>query len=270
MAGTRALVVGLMLAVVGCKKPLPTGPTLEEDALVKLMRARDVPNISSARLSVKMHSKPLGIAAPPLAGGLVIERPNRAYIVVKDPIGSPVLTITTDGDSAAMMNSRDKEWIVAEDAAMSLGSATEGQISMDDVVSLLLGLVPVGQDMVKDRRESDEGVHLDIEGPGGTSLDVLMDAVNATPRSVTVDDKDGRRLVNATYDPFSMVGESWMPTHLLLEVPSVELKVNVRYKTWKPLETAPDVFKLDPPKGFTVIPMDDYVTRMSAEQATTD
>lgn len=261
----RVAAVCIALVLVGCKKPTPitTANRLEEDLLVKQLRSRVVPNPSQAKLSVKMRSKPLGIAAPPLAGGLIVDRPGRAYLAILDPIGSPVLTLTSDGTAAAMTNTRDKEWIHAEDAQMALGSATEQSVALDDVISLLMGLVPVEQDMVKDRTEEADGVRLDIDGPGQTSFSALVDATNATPKSIRVDNAEGEQLVLATYEPFELQGDSWMPTNLLLEVPSVELTINVRYKTWKVLETAPDVFNVVPPKGYTVVPMEAYVERMS-------
>jgi hypothetical protein len=148
---------------------------------------------------------------------------------------------------------------------MALGSATSGSVALDDIISLLLGLVPVEQDMVKDRLDDEDGVRLAIDGPGDTQFSALVDASNATPKTIRVDSAKGDELVRATYEPFELQGDSWLPTNLLLEVPSVELTINVRYKSWKALETAPDVFNVEPPKGYTVVTMDEYVARM-AEQ----
>lgn len=258
----------LAVAVVpsgACKpKPPPTlAEQLAEDELLAQMRTRPVPDPSQAKLTVKLRSKPLGIAAPPLGGGLVVDRPGRAYFVILSPVGGPVFTLTSDGAGVAMMNTRDREWVVSEDAALALGSATGDQLVLDDLVALLLGLVPADPKQVRARTETADGVQLVIEAPGGVLLEALIDPILATPRSIRVTDAASKELVLATYEPFQQVGDAWLPSGLVLFVPSVELTIELRYRSWKELDAPPDVFKLEAPPGYAVLSMAEYAEKMA-------
>ena len=127
----RALAMTVALVAGACvKKPVVTAPPLEQDALVQMVRSRPVPDPTQARFSIKMRSKPLGIAAPPLGGGLVVDRPGRAHIAILGPTGSPVVTLSSDGTRVVFLNTHDRQYITADNAATLLGGATGDAVSL--------------------------------------------------------------------------------------------------------------------------------------------
>lgn len=250
----------------GKRQPVVVAAPLTEDTLLRSVSGRRVLDPAQAKLSVKLHSPKLGIVAPPLAGGLVADRPGRAFFTVLSPVGGPVLTLTTDGVGARMINVRDRQFIVAEDAAALLGDATGGTVTLDDVVTILLGLVPIAPERVRSRDAVEGGVQFVADGPAGTVWTAVVEEAHATPVSLVVADKAGAALVTATFEPFQATDEDrWMPSRVVIEVPSAELTVDVRYKSWTEPATAPDVFNPPAPEGYRVISFQDYAAEMKAK-----
>lgn len=260
---TLLFVAGIVLT--GCKKvPVVTAPPLEEDALVQTIRSRPVPDPAQAKFSIKIHSRPLGITAPPLAGGLIVDRPGRAYITVLLPTGSPVVTLTTDGTRASMTNARDRQFITVDNAAELLGGATGNAISLDDITQLLLGLLPVSSAHVRSKDILTDGVQFVFDGPAGTVITAMVDPLTGTPRSVSLDDAKGRRTVVVTYEPFEPLEDGTLvPSRVSLRVEAVELELDIRFKSWTVPSTVPDVFSPSAPAGYTVMTMAEYSQQMA-------
>jgi hypothetical protein len=260
--GARAAVCALWL--VACAKvPVAVAPPVAEDALVTALRTRAVPDPLQARFVVKIASEKLKITAPPLGGGLIVDRPGRAYLAVMSPVGGVVLSVTTDGAGAAMMNARDKQWVVADDAASLLGSAASGTLNLDDLVGLLLGQLPISEGSVRSRESVEGGVQIVAAGPGKTTITALVDPETATPKRVTVTDADGNALVEASYEPFAPLDASLLPTALSLHVVPVDLHLDLRFKSWRTPEEIPDVFGLAAPEGFQVLTFQEYAAAMA-------
>ncbi|HMV66259.1 MAG TPA: hypothetical protein PKA64_05375 [Myxococcota bacterium] len=262
------LIVG-MLVLAGCAKkaPVAAAVVMKEDALLTAVRARPSPDPAQAKLSVKVSSRKLGIAAPPLAGGLILDRPGRAYFTMLSPFGSPVLTLTSDGTGVQMLNTQDHQFIYADDAAVALQGASGGTIGIDDVVGLLLGQLPLDPAKVRGREPVEGGVRFLADGPGGTSLAVVVEEMHATPVRVDVADAGGAPLVSAAYEPFVEVGAWWLPSRVILEIAPVELSVDVRFKTWAQLDQAPEVFHAIAPEGYTSITFQEYSATMKEKLA---
>lgn len=255
MRGTRFLAALLVLSACARKPVPPQGPRLEDDALLQAVRARPVADVLQGRFSIKMRSPKLGIVAPRLAGALVVERPDRAWIAVYDPVGSPVVQLASDGSRVIFLNGRDRIAVVEEGVADMLAEASGGQFRMADIVDVLLGLVPVDRLEAVGREasaEPDGPVRYDFRGPADTKVVTWLDAVGGTPQRVEVWSTGDAPTIVATYPPFAAQEDgALMPAGLLVEVPSVELSLDLAFKSWKVLDTSPDVFAPPVPEGFT-------------------
>lgn len=260
----------LLGGAAGCKKAkgLPVAGPVAPSEVVERLSAREVPTRAQARLSVKLGSETMKIKAPPLGGGLVVDRPGRAHLAVLNPVGGPVLTLTSDGEAIGMMNAPDRIWVRLDDADAVLGEATEGAVAVEDLVDLLVGLVPVGRARLTDEAvvpatdDLGPGARLVYAAPGGVTVDAVLDPTLATPRRVDVHDAKGERLVEAVYEPFAEIEGHWLPTRVALDVVPIDLQVDLRYKSWKFPDAAPDVFGLVPPDGFAILTMDEYAAAM--------
>lgn len=262
LSGRGAL---LLVLLAGCvkKPPVATGAAMQQDALLVAVRGRPAPDPAQAKLSVKLTSRKLGIAAPPLAGGLIVDRPGRAYFTMLSPFGTPVFTVTSDGTGVQMINTQDRQFIYAEDAAAALQGASGGTVAIDDVVGLLLGQLPIDPAKVRSREPVEGAIRFVTDGPGGTVLTALIEEVHATPLRIDVADAKGAPIVSATYEPFIEVETSWwLPSRVILEIAAVEMTIDVRYKTWQQLAQAPEVFRTTAPEGYTSISFEQYAAEM--------
>lgn len=268
----QVLGCGLLTLVVGCKKPVEVEPpAVEEGQVVTMLRQRPVPDPTQARFTIKMRSRPLKIAAPRLGGGLIVDRPDRAYLAVLDPLGSPVIELTTDGQKVVFVNHHDDQYVVQDDARAALGGVTQGAVTLPDVVGMLIGLLPIDAARVRSQETAEDGTEcIHFEGPGGLLVTAWVDPTTATPRRVEVTDSKGKRTVNATYEPFMVIDGRLLPSGVSLEVPSVELTVDVDFRSWKALEQAPAVFSPGPPDRYEVIPFSDFVQKMGRSVQTGD
>lgn len=257
MRGARTLVALLVATGCGAKRVTPQGPRLEDDALLQAVRARPVPDVLQGRFSIKMRSPKLGIVAPRLAGALVIQRPDRAWVAVYDPVGSPVVQLASDGARVIFLNGRDRIAVVEEGAADMLAEASGGQLRMADVVDVLLGMVPLDRLAAVGREaptEPDGPVRYDFRGPADTRVVAWLDAVGGTPTRVELWAGADSPAVVATYPPFTAQEDgTLLPSGLLVEVPVVELSLDLAFKSWTALDAAPDVFAPAVPAGFSAM-----------------
>ena len=259
----RMLVLAAALGATGCAKSgVVRGPRLEADTLLEMVRHRPVPDPTQARFSIKIRFAKQGINPPRLGGGLVVDRPSKAYLAVLDPVGSPVITVSSDGDRVVLMNNRDKQFVAQDDAEAALVAFTEGAVSLADLVDMLLGLLPLDQADVTSKQTTDAGVKFSFDAPGGIVIGAWVDDTNGTPRRIEVDNAEGQRVVNAVYEPFELVDGVLMPTEISIDGPIAEITMNLKYKTWKVLEAAPDVFTPTAPDNYAVLSFDDFVAGM--------
>lgn len=254
LLGRRAWLLALVLGACVKKPVVPTGPRLEDDELLKVVRERPVDDILQARFSIKVRSPKLGIVAPRLAGALVISRPDNAWIAVYDPVGSPVVQLASDGERVIFLNSRDREAVVQTAAGDVLGEVTGGRFAMADIVDILLGMLPVDRLDAVGKEDTPEGVRYTFEGPGGLGIAAWVDPSVGTPLRLEVAGKDGLVSVSASYVSFITTEEGrLMPAGIAVEVPSVELTLDLAFKSWKPLPEPPDLFAPPVPEGYTTM-----------------
>jgi hypothetical protein len=189
---------------------------------------------------------------------------------VYDPVGSPVIQLASDGDRVLFLNSHDREAVEQRGAGDVLAEATGGRFGMNDIVDVVLGRLPLDRLEARGRAETPEGVRYDFVGPDATKVRTWLDPVAGTPVRIEVDGKDGTTALIATYGPFGPVDEAGvilLPTGLVVEVPSVELTLDLVFKTWKLLELAPDVFAPAVPEGYELMDFTVYGERSRARMA---
>jgi hypothetical protein len=271
-AVATALLAGLFLA--GCPKrppaPAPVAAArLADDALLRELASRATLDPARARFQIKMDSPKLRIVAPPLPGGLILDHPEQAFLSIQNPVGGPVLTVARDGARVVLLNMIDRLAVVSDDASALL--APTG-LHLDDAVGLLLGRLPLDPADVTARADVDGLVRFSATvsapaadpatPPRSVALTLDVDAASATPRALTARGPDGAVALEATWAPFQLVDGALLPTTLSVWVPSVELRVEVTFKTWDRPDPVPDVFHPAPPGSFEVLDFAAYGLRM--------
>ena len=238
-------------------------------AIVEAMHARPVPPRAQARFVAKLDSPKLGIVAPPLGGGAILEAPDRGYLVLNSPVGGPILTLATTEERTVFLNGHDKQAVVAEGAAAALASLGAG-LSMPDVMGVLVGRLPIDAadaTLGAPAPDAPRTATLEVELPGDHRATVRVDMSNATPQQLTVRNASGVELAKVVWGPFAEADGAWWPTTTDVAVPSVELTVGLVWKSWAVPETVADVFSPPVPEGYQMLDFAAYAASMKAKAA---
>jgi hypothetical protein len=270
--GGAIALVGVTLWSAGCAKPpVEPLPEFSSEVVLEAARARPIPDRLRARFTVKIHSEALDIAGT-TGGGLVASRPGRNRVEIFGPMGGALLSVVSDGSALSVILAGPRKQLVSPDAERVVREATGGAAGLDDFFGLLVGDVPLDSATVAAVRTVEEGGHvfarIGLTGPGNTAFDVWLDPVQATPRRVQALDARGRSLLVATFDAFQSVGPAWLPTRVELYVPSVDLRVEARYRDWQVLDVAPEVFDTQPVPGLQVESLEDSLRSMLSKVRT--
>ena len=96
-----------------------------------------------------------------------------------------------------------------------------------------------------------------LAGPRSTQIDLILDAATSTPVRISAAQGSGHTVLTATYAPFEERDDGiHVPTRIEVEVPSLELMLDVRYKSWEVLDEVPAVFDLSAPEGWSTEPLE--------------
>ena len=88
-------------------------------------------------------------------------------------------------------------------------------------------------------------------------MDLEIEPSMATARHLTLREPTGRVVLAATFEPFEpMDGGTLVPTRIHVEVPALELTMDLRFKSWETLDELPPVFQRTPPDGWTIEPIE--------------
>ena len=251
--------------VVGCGHKLkPNLPAAGPDAVLAMARARPVLNPTQARFHIKLRSKPLKLAGS-TGGGLVVNRPGQGRLEIFGPLGGSLLKLISDGEAIAVGIPREKRHLLGVNAEEAIREATSGAAGVDDVLAILVGDLPFDNLEVVRMRKVVGGVLMVFEGPRGAHLDAVIEEIHGTLVQLELVDSEGSLLVSATYDDYQEVDDIWMPKHVELWMPATQLSVDLKFRQWKKLDEAPDVFSVAPPKGILAEPLEDLLGNLGIE-----
>lgn len=244
----RVAALALLLSC-GPKTP-PAAPETDVSATLEMARGRPAPSRAQVRFNIKIRSKPLEVAGS-TGGGLVVDRPGRLHLEVFGPLGSSLLKVTSDGEALAVLLPKEERQLLSPSADEALREVSGGALGLDDLAGLLLGDLPFDVAELTDSRVLEDGTHqLDLQAPEGVAVQADVDPATGTPRHVIAMDGDGVTMVEATYGEFTELDGMLWPSEVELYLPAVDLTATLNYRSWKAIETVPDVFDLTAPEGF--------------------
>jgi outer membrane biogenesis lipoprotein LolB len=251
--------------LLGCARGLkPQAPVDSTQNVIVLARERPVPAALRARFHIKLKSEQLDVAGS-TGGGLVVERPGHGYFAVMGPLGSPLVTFASDGEGLAILLAREKRHLVATEAEAVVREVTGGTAGLDDLWAVLTGDLPFDDAKVKTWKAEEEGVRAVFVGPKKTLVVAMLDPVTGTMRWLEAS-RQKKLLLKATYAPYKEVDGQLMPTEVALEVPSLDLVVTLRFKTWKAIDEMPDVFGQEAPGGIQSEPLERLIERWAEKR----
>jgi hypothetical protein len=240
-----------LLFAIGCARTLhPEAPATSPAGILALARARPVPEIAAARLDLQLTA-PGGLAGA-TGGALLVQRPA-GHLAVLGLLGSPVLTITTDGSAFSVDLPRDRRHLVAPEAAAVLTEIAGPLLTPEDLVAVLLGDLPLDDAPTRrERARDDELVSIGLQGTRGRLTATLTR--DGTLHELTLDAIGGPLLVGK-WEPYAEVtlGDRayLVPTRATLLFPRWDAQLDLRYKSWWLPDPVPPVFSTTAVEGQT-------------------
>lgn len=260
-------IVMLALVFSACipKKKRVVAPLGTMADVVEASRARPTANPVQARFNINVKSKPLGLAFT-TGGGLFIERPGNLYLAVLGPFGGPQLALGTDGGPVGILVARDKLYMTHDDMPALVDHYSQAALTIDDVLALLVGTMPFSDERIRKTKADDDVVRIELNGPQNTRAEVEIDGAEGTLRTISVRDDHGDPLLVGTWESYLATEEGLLvPARLTVEIPRYEMTVDLKFKSWKPLEQAPDVFKVVTPEGYEEISLLEQLEKMAQQ-----
>lgn len=253
-----------LLLLFGCARGMkPEVPTQEPAAVLDMARARPIPDPLQGKFTIKVRSERLDIAGS-TNGVIIVDRPGKGHIAILGPLGGPLFTLSSDGVGVSVVLPRDSRHLLALDAETVLEQAAPGLAELDDLFGLLLGDIPVDEARVREVKKLDEErVLVVLEGPDDTVIAVTLRSAVGTPEAIIVQRSTGERVLAATFATFTEVEGALMPSQVAVEVPSLDLRVDLAYRSWRLLDEVPPVFGLEAPPGFTTESLERAVQDMA-------
>jgi len=118
-----------------------------------------------------------------------------------------------------------------------------------------VGRVPLEDERLQGVRALDDGrVMALLDGGDGVVVSVVLRPTDGTPASLVAQRGDSR-LLAATFAEFEDGAGALLPTDVAVEVPGLDLRVDLEYRSWRRPDPVPDVFGVSAPPGFTTEPL---------------
>ncbi len=242
--------LALAALLLGCPKTdAPLMAKRKPSQVVQAAHQRALPDALQARFQIKMRSKPLKMAGS-TGGGLLLARPGKMRLDIFAPIGPPLLKMTTDGEGLTVLVMRDRKGLVADDAERLMRSATGGAAGMDDLIAIFVGDLPFQDAKPKSSKRVEGGIEVRFEGPKKTRIHVVLDESDGALRRLEAFDAQDNTVLIARIEAYQLFDSYRLPTVVQLEVPAVELTLDIKYKKWLILDEEPKGFERSVPDSF--------------------
>lgn len=187
---------------------------------------------------------------------LLIKRPAMFRLETLSFFGQPQLYIVSDGRELNIFDPRGRKLYIAEATAQNNFKLFGIRRSLDDVVTILLGSVPlfIDPDQIDIRYFEGQGQYLlEATSRNGSTQKVWFDSASFNILGSELVDKDGLVELKARFENFTSHGDIDFPRTIELSLPADEARLKVKYDDLNLNEGLPDeFFKLRPPQDTEV------------------
>lgn len=186
---------------------------------------------------------------------LLVERPDRFRAETLSPFGTPLLMLASDGADLGVLLPTEGVYYAGTATPANLGRFTRMSLRVDDLVSLLLYRAPVLHFetlQVYGREEGGWLVQLD------TAQRRQLLLFDPDRRLTRVSYLDGERLLlEVGYERFE-TAEARFPQRFDIQLPDQEVTASLEFDELAlNREFQPGIFRIDPPPGIRIYPLDD-------------
>lgn len=183
----------------------------------------------------------------PASGTLLIDPPNRFYLEIRPPVGSPALVAASDGQTVSAYVASKHTFYTHASADVALSSLTGGLANLSTVVRLLSGRLPeLGSPNSINVGLS--GIEGQWTGPANTRLNASFDPKTARLTFLRGFDPQGVPVVELTYVPGKVY-----PTQLNAVIPKLQAQVDIHFGKWENADVPDTIYHIAAPAGTAVM-----------------
>lgn len=240
---------GLILALMlGCGDKPPPAASGDATSAAEQAWARSLPFALKASFAVSVDAPRAGTKGT-TRGALLVHRPGRFRMEIFSPMGTPLVSAASDGDAFGMYLGAQNTWIGTPVAEQALRELTGGAAGLEDLISVLTGRLPFQGATVSDASRTETGWAYTFDGPDNTKALVELDGQELLNQSIVAIDDAGETALTAVYSDYMRAEGNRLPEKLELEVPGLELTLEIKYSSWQELGVIPDSFSIPAPPG---------------------
>lgn len=191
---------------------------------------------------------------------IVAKRPQCLRLETLSPLGHPLFFIVTDGRKLFLFSTSENKFYHGVASKKNISLLFPVNLSLEKTVSIMLGkvlLIDYDSERVECQRKGDF-CELRLSTKDGKAKQVLKLSLNGQKVVESETYTQGEGLVlSTTYRHYERVGEALFPREITVSMPHDKTKVYVNYKKIELLsEINSAEFKLEPPQGVEVIPLE--------------
>jgi len=257
----------LWLGVAACATRLP--PPAPPDALLQRPSTEAILHTFDRRWQAVQDLRALARVSVTSAKGrystretFLWRRPATLRLETLGVFGQPAMALVADAEHAAIYYPQQGLVLQGAATAANLSRFIGLPLEVEDVVRVLAGQIEPGDKhpwaRVHDQMDRDEHL-LRFVGEGGTLVqDAWVDSEQLLPRRVIRYTNGGEPAVDVRYTDFRPLTEGFpFPFSLVIWLPRVETELHIQF-TAVDLNPglAPSLFRLTPPEGTRVVPLE--------------
>jgi len=269
------VIIVSMGLVGGCAKPKgPLVPAVvgDPDVVVALARRKNTVDVLQGRFSVKIDMAGRSFTVP---AAMLMDHPDRFRFELYTPLGTPLATMTSDGQNLHVWSQRDRTFYRGDAAGAVLKGIAGGEVGIDDLLSIFTGSLPMVDSEILHvgRTVFDEGgVAIVMLGPDDIRVRATIDPRLGVVRQLRVDPPSENAgfeepvappLLKVLYEGIVREGRSALPETITITLPRLNWSIRLTSKRWRALNEAPDAFSLVPPPRAQIKDLAETLEQMS-------
>jgi len=191
---------------------------------------------------------------------VIAKRPQYLRLETLSPLGHPAFFVVTDGRELFLFSPSENKFYHGIASPKNMSLLLPLSLSLEETISIMLGKVPLidyDSEQVKCRVKGDFCV-LRLSTRDGRFTQVLKVSLYGQKVIESETSEQGEGLILSTkYRYYEKLGETLFPKEISVSMPHDKTKVKVSYKRIELLsEIDPAQFRLTPPQGVEVIPLE--------------
>lgn len=236
--------------------PPPLFPSCSPDLILQKIQQDDIPQglRGIAKVKVELPDKKFSVKEI-----IIVQNPHYLRLETLSPLGQPQFIAATDGDDLYLFYPSENKFYSGAASRGNLSLFIPLNLSLETVVSLISGRVPLIE-------YDDEQMACVVEG----DFYVLRLSGRKQGRTQTLKlhrdhhelktesyGEEEELLFTTQYGSYEKVGNVLFPKEIIVTVPHDGTKVRVRYKSVELLsQIDPDKFTLTPPQGVEILTLE--------------